>query len=236
MHKIIKQKKTNKITDYFISLAKSKGGFTLTELMVTMTIISILAGITIASSSNVKSGRSLGLATDQIVSDIRHVQNLALAGGMAPHFSTTESRYLSKPPCAFGIEFIPPTKYKVVYFKQNEKLNPGDQACGPNFEDIINLNIEDFPTSETKIEDINAGKEYQISEYDLEDIETGLRFSIKNDQSGLMIFRLPNGKKFDWTTIDPTYASRNETEIEISHISSGLTRVIKIHKDGSIEY
>jgi prepilin-type N-terminal cleavage/methylation domain-containing protein len=192
-------------------------GFTLIELMICISIIGILAATTITSSSKVRNERAVGLVADQLISDIRNVQNLALAGGLAPFTSADNSGIDSKPPCAFGIKFEPPTKYKIVYIMQNDTQNTSQKACGNKLDDIITTNITDLPKGQT----------------DIQSIDNGLSFSIANPEASLILFILPGGNKFDWNNINPNI---NDTKITIVGQNGINPKTINITKDGSIEY
>ncbi|MBL7155470.1 MAG: prepilin-type N-terminal cleavage/methylation domain-containing protein [Candidatus Portnoybacteria bacterium] len=60
--------------------AKSGAGFTLTELLVVMFIISLLSGLVLAGHRSGQKKYALSQATQQLVSDLRKAQNMAMSG------------------------------------------------------------------------------------------------------------------------------------------------------------
>lgn len=100
--RMAKKQKIKIISQSAYSPSNRGRGFTLIELMVVMSIILIMSALILASYRSGQSRYSLNLAAQQLVSDLRQAQNMAISGknlavtykGYGVYFQTGGSSYI----------------------------------------------------------------------------------------------------------------------------------------------
>jgi len=82
-----------------------KHGFTLIELLIVISILAILTGAVIPSFNKYTKDQNLKQAQEQVINDLRSIQNNALVGAEATHFSS---------PNYWGIHFLADQEYRFI--------------------------------------------------------------------------------------------------------------------------
>lgn len=116
-----------------------KKGFTLIEMMIVVGVIAIVSGATMPSFVKYLDIQNLEQVRQDILSDLRSVQNKAMTGEAA-------DQLIGAAPVAYwGVHFTQSNSYNVFYSSQNTSCDSGDYVYQrtQNFNDdyqIINTN------------------------------------------------------------------------------------------------
>lgn len=128
-----------------LKVIKKVKSFTLTELLISMTIIILLSGIFLAEYQRGESQRNLNDAANQIAQDIRRIQNMSLAS----------EKYQGVEEDGYGIYFT-------TSFLNSYKLFKDDPPGNKNYDSVDEKIEERTLSSEIKIKSISlegTGKE-----------------------------------------------------------------------------
>ncbi len=125
----------------FNSHSRLDAGMTMIELMVTLSIMAIVAGTVLFKFSNFSDRISLENLTDDIALQIKGAQNMAISG-LYPKLGASQV----SPPAgwipAYGVYFdtANPTHFIVFYDHNDNQLydNPGGDACSSGASECIN--------------------------------------------------------------------------------------------------
>ena len=106
VHKLLNGliKKSKDIQNSKLKIPNSTEGFTLIELIIVMAIMGIMFAVTVPQYSKIRDSKALSLGEEQVVNDIRMVQNYAYSilksddsfpvGGYGINFSNNSSEYI----------------------------------------------------------------------------------------------------------------------------------------------
>jgi prepilin-type N-terminal cleavage/methylation domain-containing protein len=163
-------------------------GFTLVELLVVVSIVTILSGILIPSFTSYLRLQNIKQAQQQLVSDMRSVQNKALTGTLSDQEIPVDSDvYITH----WGIDFSDGTD-NYTYFVTIQTADCGSVA-GNNRLDIdtyhLNQNVFTFSAPDCVLFDMQNGNIFVPgdSEYFIErDIEVG--FAELNPENKKVLF------------------------------------------------
>ena len=112
---------------------KSEVGFTIMELLVTMSIVAIISSLALVNVGHGKRENQIKNAVRVFVSDLRRAQNMAIAGKVIPGCNTGSTErgragiYVDK-------SIAGKDKYVLFFDKNNDKIcstvSPCDLKCG----------------------------------------------------------------------------------------------------------
>ncbi len=119
----LKQKKLKNISKNYSNLS---GGFTLLELMVVITIITLLTTALVINLNSQKANREIKIAQNQLVSDLRKIMSYTLAARNTPSAKNAQF-YIIK------FDLATPTKYYVQAIS--------NASSNPQMETVETLNL-----------------------------------------------------------------------------------------------
>lgn len=107
-------------------LRKNAAGFSFVELIITISIIGILAAIAVVSMSPARKAARLEAAQKELASEITLAKAYALQGKTQVNPSTNSP----ETPCGYGVHFISDTSYFIYYnfYPDCETANAGDDT------------------------------------------------------------------------------------------------------------
>lgn len=147
---------------------KNKGGFTVVEMLVVVAIILLLSGLMFTNYRSAQSETALQLSSQQLASDLRRAQNMALSTAITSQGIVSKGGY----GLYFDTNSDSATKY-ILFAECNpeEAFNPIAESCKNKLGQSVSEEIESTDLRkgillrEIKLTDINVGEKTVTSGY-----------------------------------------------------------------------